>query len=324
MNNYHKTNATFIFIRILLLLTSCTTTEKSEEPLHKKEYKTDITETIDTFEHPQTNQKYKIVHTSQLFERYLDKVKENPSEATLELYQEEIIQPVYKECFENGEYLHMAEALFNSHPDNLAELEIINEKLELRKNEVNELIQESLLKSAELLPSQKDVAICVFPSSNLDSYMFAAGAGKIIITYNKNFMNDIIRVGVAHEYHHSVWTEKHLSNEPMTVLDTLIFEGKAVMFEKTVYPNLDSTPVDSAYNKELWSKIEPDLNKYDLDRSLEIIVGGNDLPWSYGYSEGYKMVKSYLDVNPNLTPEEWTALSSKEIIEKGKYFDHYK
>ncbi len=40
----------------------------------------------------------------------------------------------------------------------------------------------------------------------------------------------------------------------------------------------------------------------------EIILGGNGLPNRYGYSEGYKMVKSYLDLHPNVTPEEWTAL----------------
>jgi uncharacterized protein YjaZ len=140
-----------------------------------------------------------------------------------------------------------------------------------------------------------------------------------------NIIKDgFIKVGVAHEYHHSVWAEKYLSNHSGSVLDNLIFEGKAVMFEKTVYPILDYTPVDLAYNKDLWSKIEPDLNNQDLNRSLEILFGGKDLPWLYGYSEGYKMVKSYLDLNPNQTPEEWTALSTQEIIEKGKYFENYK
>lgn len=76
--------------------------------------------------------------------------------------------------------------------------------------------------------------------------------------------------------------------------------------------------------KELWSKVEPDLNKYDLNRTSEILHGGKGLPKGYGYIEGYKMVKSYLDLHPNVTPEEWTALSSKEIFEKGDYLEHYK
>ena len=319
-----KTSATLILFLILLMLTSCTRTETSEELSNKKEQNTDYTEIMYKFEDPQTKQKFKIIQVSQLFDRYLEKVKRNPSKSTLELYKEEVIQPVYKDCFENGESLYMAEELLNSAPDSLAELELINEELETRNLEMNELIQESLLKSAALLPSQKDTAVCVFPSSRVNMPMLTVGAGKIIIPYTGYYKGDIIKVGVAHEYHHSFWTEKYLSNYSGSVLDNLIFEGKAVMFEKTVYPNLESTPVDLAYDKELWSKIEPDLNKKDLNRAIEILVGGKDLPRSYGYSEGYKIIKSYLDLNPDKTPEEWTGLRTQEIIEKGKYFENYK
>ncbi len=56
----------------------------------------------------------------------------------------------------------------------------------------------------------------------------------------------------------------------------------------------------------------------------EIILVGNGLPNRYGYSEGYKMVKSYLDLHPYVTPKEWTALSAKEIFEKGNYLENYK
>jgi uncharacterized protein YjaZ len=109
----------------------------------------------------------------------------------------------------------------------------------------------------------------------------------------------------------------------VSVLDNLIFEGKAVMFEKLVYPEIIFTPVDLTYNKSYWSKVEPDLDKNDLNRSLEIIMGGKELPMFYGYSEGYKMVKSYLELNPNLTPEKWTRESPKDIFEKGNYLKNY-
>lgn len=312
----------FILLLILVMLTSCT--QKSEEQLlHKKDQNIDYKEIIYTYENPQTNQKFKIVQVSQLFKKYIDKVKENPNNSNLELYKEEIIQPVYKDCFENGEFLHIAEDLLNSAPDNLVALEITSEKLETRKEEINNLILDSLLKSADLLPSQNDIAVCVFPSSSRNMPMLTVGAGKIIIPYGY-YNDESIKVGVAHEYHHSVLAEKYLSTQSGSIIDNLIFEGKAVMFEKTVYPNsYATTTVDLAYNKELWSKIKPDLYKQDLNRSLEILHGGKDLPRAYGYSEGFKMIKSYLDLNPNQTPEEWTALSTQEIIEKGKYFENY-
>lgn len=106
-------------------------------------------------------------------------------------------------------------------------------------------------------------------------------------------------------------------------MDNIVFEGKAVMFEKTVYPDYGYTAKNVTYNKELWSKVEPELHKYDSNSTSDILYGGKGLPKNYGYSEGYKMVKSYLDLHPDQTPEDWTALSAQEIFEEGKYLEHY-
>lgn len=192
-----------------------------------------------------------------------------------------------------------------------------------KKNE--NIIKEALLKSSELLPSENEITVCVFPATNTNKLMTTLGAGKIIVHYNKDYTEDDIRYSMPHEYHHSVWTEKYLRNAPsFTVLDNLIFEGKAVMFNKLVYPDIDSAPIHSTFNKYYWSKIVLDLERVDLNRSSEILAGGNGLPSLYGYGEGYRMVKSYLDLHPNVTPEEWTALSAKEILEEGNYLENYK
>ncbi|KMY30280.1 Zn-dependent protease [Lysinibacillus xylanilyticus] len=328
MKNYQKIIVVLVLISALLTLTSCTQTEKGENQLHEKEQIIDYKEIVFSFEHPQTKQKYKIIHVNQLFYSYIEKVKDNPnlsSSETLELYNKEIIQPIYQDCFENGEYPLMAETLLNTVPKGLTEIEVVSKKMETRKAEINQLINESLLKSADLLPSQSDVAVCVFPSSTNNRTPFTVGAGKIILPLNLNVLDDSIKVTVAHEYHHSVWAEKHFSNNDWaSVLDNIVFEGKAVMFEKSVYPDYGYTPIDMTYNKALWSKVEPDLNKYDNNRTSEILYGGKGLPKGYGYSEGYKMINSYLDLNPDKTPEEWTALSAKEIFEKGNYLENYK
>lgn len=322
-----KIGVTFILGFLLLMLAACTPTEKKESQLHEKEQITDDEEMVFSFEHPQTKQKYKIIHANQLFYPYIEKVKENPNlstSETLELYNKEIIQPIYQDCFENGEYYHMAETLLNTVPNRLTEIQVVSEKMETRKAEINQAIQESLLKSADLLPSQSDVAVCVFPSATNNRIPFAVGAGKIIIPLNLNVLDDGIKSTVAHEYHHSVWAEKYFNKDiGASVLDNIVFEGKAVMFEKTVYPDYGYTAKNVTYNKELWSKVKPDLTKYDSNRTSEVLYGGKGLPENYGYSEGYKMVKSYLDLHPNQTPEDWTALSAQEIFEEGKYLEHY-
>ena len=120
-----------------------------------------------------------------------------------------------------------------------------------------------------------------------------------------------------------MYAEKGLHYNINTVLDNLIFEGKAVMFEKMVYPTLESTPVDPTYDKNFWAEIEKDLDTINSTRSLEILRGGNELPFLYGYSEGYKMIESYLANAPSTSIEKWTSLSTQEIIDKGNYFSHY-
>ncbi|WP_393950599.1 DUF2268 domain-containing putative Zn-dependent protease [Lysinibacillus sp. PWR01] len=241
----------------------------------------------------------------------------------MEIYNEEVIKPVYSACFENGEYPNMADEILNVAPDLLTENQLLSEKID--REETEKIIKEALLKSSDLLPSGNETTVCVFPATNTNTLMTTVGAGKIIVLYNKYYKKDVLRSSMAHEYHHSVWTEKYLRNAPsFTVLDSLIFEGKAFMFEKLVYPDIYYVPIYSTYNKYYWSKIVVDLEKHDLNRAYEIILGGNGLPNRYGYSEGYKMVKSYLDLHPNVTSEEWTALSAKEIFEKGNYLENYK
>nr|WP_246832152.1 MULTISPECIES: DUF2268 domain-containing putative Zn-dependent protease [unclassified Viridibacillus] len=323
MVKYLKIVAVLVLIMTFLTLASCTQSEKSKSELADSNEKQDIDSIVLSFEHPQTNQKYKIVNAYELYQNYKDKVESNPKHSQLEIYNEEVIKPVYSDCFENGEYLHMADPVLNVAPDRLTENQKLSEKID--REETENIIKEALLKSSDLITSENETTVCVFPSTNVNASMITVGVGKIIVLYDKYFNDAVLRAGVAHEYHHSVWTEKYLRKEvPFSVLDTLIFEGKAVKFEKSVYPEIVLSPVDLTYNKVYWSKVALDLEKYDLNRALEIILGGNGLPLYYGYSEGYKMVKSYLDLNPNVTPEEWTALSSKEIFEKGNYLENYK
>jgi hypothetical protein len=320
---------TSILLISFLTLIACEKTEKADQEMSKTQKKIKYESTVVPFEHPQTKQKYKIVNAYKLYQNYIDEVKKHPDTPFLDVYKEEVIDPIYSDCFENGEYLHIADPILkadpnhlNVSPTHLVEIQNLIDKMD--SQQTDDIIKEALIKSSDLLPSEKETIACVLPSTNKYAEMITVGAGKIAVLYNWQYTEDTLRAGVAHEYHHSIWAEKHMDRTtPSSVLDNLIFEGKAVMFEKTVYPNIDFTPVDPAYDKELWSNIEPDLHTYDFNRSIEILMGGKDLPWLYGYSEGYKMVKSYLELNPKLTPTEWTGVSPLEIFEKGKYLEKY-
>jgi hypothetical protein len=318
LSNYFKMAAVAALIGTSLLLASCTEEEKSE-PTDDKPTIESITE---TFEHPETKQKFKIVNAYELYENYGDEVEKNPDQPPLKIYEEEVINPINNACFKGGEYPNIADLAIDVKERSLPKNQALSEKI--NREETENIIKEALFKSADLLPSKKETTVCVLPATDVGPGAVNVGTGKITLLYSKYHTPEGIKALIAHEYHHSVWTEKYQRNDvPFTVLDNLIFEGKAVMFEKAAYPDIDLTPVDLTYQKVYWSEVEGDLEKADLNRSLEIVWGGNGLPTGYGYSEGYKMVKSYLDLYPDTTPEEWTALDSKVIFEKGNYLKNY-
>ena len=79
---------------------------------------------------------------------------------------------------------------------------------------------------------------------------------------------ETLKAGIVHNYHHSVCTEKYLhSSSSYPLLDNIVFEGKAVMFEKIVYPDISLTAVNYTFIKDNWKNVEPDLFQYDSNRA---------------------------------------------------------
>jgi hypothetical protein len=173
------TGPTLFLLLIFLTLISCTQTEKAKnktsDSFEIQEYETIVL----PFEHPQTKQKFKIINAYKLYHTYIEKVKENPNSILLDLYKEEVIEPTYNDCFNNAEYLHMADSILNVAPERFTEIQVLTEKMDSRGTD--KLIREALEKSSNLIPSETETTVCVFPSTNLNIAMVTVGAGKIII-----------------------------------------------------------------------------------------------------------------------------------------------
>ncbi|BCB04016.1 DUF2268 domain-containing putative Zn-dependent protease [Bacillus sp. KH172YL63] len=325
-----KPNVIVIFVLTILVLTLASCDDAAETSRESVKKSIQFEDLVTTFQHPDTQQSFKIIHAYELFQNYIGAVADHPDDPYMEIYQEEVIDPIYEDCFSDGEFLYMADPILKGSPQqlsvgptHLAEIQHLIDDIDTEKTE--NLIRESLLKSSELLPVEMETTVCVLPSKNKQVNMITVGAGKISVLYNPLYTEETLRAGVAHEYHHSFWANRYLDpSAPPTVLDNMIFEGKAVMFEKTVYPDIEMTRIDDAYNKDNWAKIQQHLDKVDVSRSYDIMMGGKGLPWGYGYSEGYKMVESYLERNQDLSPADWTPVHAKEIFEAGQYDDHYR
>jgi hypothetical protein len=267
-------------------------------------------------------QEFEIVHVYQLFDPYFEEAKGLKGEEAAAVYTSSIVDEVADKCYRGGEFEHKTDYLNNPPKNRIA----VQDNLKrMDTGDINKAIKDALIKSSNELPAEGPTTVCVFPTdNNAPAQMITAGAGQIVVLYDRNFTSNILKAGVAHEYHHSVWAEKHYAGESFTVLDDLVFEGKATMFQKLIYPNIELTAVDESFNSNHWSKVQGDLAAEDMKKSQEILNGGkNGLPKFYGYSEGYKMVKSYVDANEGISVEDWTAVPASEIFEDGNYEANY-
>ncbi|PLT29277.1 DUF2268 domain-containing putative Zn-dependent protease [Peribacillus deserti] len=293
----------FIFLVLITWIAGCS--EKKEETL------------IIKFKNKQ--QSFEIIEAYKLYPDYFKAADGQPANKKEELYQSKIIQPVYNSCFKDAEYPYMDDNLINNPPEQTA-------KKTLSSTDSKELIssiKEALMKSSEYLPGKKKTSVCIFPpQENNQDNAVTVGAGKIIYSARPSNSPDRIKTVIAHEYHHSVWTELY-AYPSTSLLDNLVFEGKAVMFEKMVFPNLKGMYVNTAYQTAYWDQIKNDLDNPDLNKSFEVLFGGNGLPLLYGYSEGYKMVENYIKKYKVDNIKTWTKMSAREIFEKGEYEKNY-
>lgn len=90
---------------VVLLTGACT--NKEESKLKGIEFKANGLE-------------FEILETNDLFVHYLEKV--DMTEDAKELYDKEIIQPIYDSCFKEGEYIYMAEGFLTDPPTDLSVL----------------------------------------------------------------------------------------------------------------------------------------------------------------------------------------------------------
>jgi uncharacterized protein YjaZ len=297
----------FFFLIMAVALTGCNNggVEAETEEAVGLEY---------TFE--KDGQEFEIIHVYQLYEAfYAEGLK---GEEATELYTSSILDEVADRCYKGGEFEQKTDYVL-APPKNRIAVQDNLKRMDTRK--INAAIKDSLTKSSnELSLEGSKTTVCVFPTdNNAPATFITAGVGQVVVFFDRNTTDNSLKAGVANKYHHSYWVDNHYNGETLTVLDNLVIEGKGTMFQKLVYPNINVAPVDEAYNKDLWSRIEGELEKEDDKKAQEIFKGGrNGLPSQYGYSESYKMVQSYVDANDGASIEDWTAATSEEILEAHK------
>lgn len=263
------------------------------------------------------SKQFAIITLDTAMKNYMKKANENQMNLE-EIYEETVWKPVWKHCFEKGEYVSIINRLRENPPTNFKRIEKAIEVLET--SDVTQTIKDALIESSRYLEGPPTTNVCVLPSDELEtSAAYTVGSGKILMLYNPYLYksNEELASTVAHEYHHSAWTSKYFDpKKSFTLLDYLIFEGKAVAFQKLLYPNEGDLPVYDEAQSENRKIIQQHLHSTNFTYMQTIMFGGDRFPPVFGYSEGYRIVQTFLDKNPNLSVEEWTAIPPEDMYSK--------
>ncbi|CAG9622478.1 DUF2268 domain-containing putative Zn-dependent protease [Sutcliffiella rhizosphaerae] len=314
-----KVNIIIWNLLLILFLTSCEQGEMQEEVIAEEKEKVGVF----SVQHETGEQNFEIIPLYESLRVYIEKAREAEDPNLHVLYMQNVFTPNWDKCFREGEYLQLMNKYINKPPANLDALERLVDKM--AGANLEQIIKQSLIESAQLL-SGPDTNVCILPyNQNAGGLAVNIGAGKITIFYDDNFYRteEDLAGTVAHEYHHSVWTDRHYTHGYTTLLEYMIFEGRAESFKHRLYPTATTYSITQQQEETSWAKIVDSLDSISLDNQ-KIILGGGEFPRLYGYAAGFNIMQDFLNNNPEVTIDEWTALSPEKILEKSNYVDRFK
>ena len=152
-----------------------------------------------------------------------------------------------------------------------------------------------------------------------------AGSKQILMTIDTSVRTwkEILKYAVAHEFNHSYWTKLNFSKSAhLTLLDYLVFEGRADSYAHLIYPDIQCPWTNALMandEADLWNKIKPNLQSEDGTMMRGVMFGSADYPMWGGYTLGYHIVQSALKNHPELKPEEWASMAPEKILEMSDY-----
>jgi uncharacterized protein YjaZ len=260
---------------------------------------------------------------------YADAIAANPNADRIALWQEKVVDPYWQRCAAGGEYIDYAPPLKTPFADIVS---LRASASALRSSPIESVVRSAVQKSGSALPGPA-TTVCILAADSSWTYLqdmhgvggFTAGTGKVWLTIlPAGDWKDWITHGVAHEYHHSVWTALYYKTNPiLNMADYLVFEGRADSFANIIDPQHHS-PWTNALTRQqertAWRTIERRLQSTDAQLLQGLMFGGAEgVPHWAGYTIGFQIVQSFLKVHPDLTVNQWTAIPANELLKQASY-----
>lgn len=271
-------------------------------------------------------QKFELISAYELFDDY---IKTSKNEST-NFYKKLIFNPIKKEFSENAEYPFFLSNIENPIiPNN----ELINEIEILKNSNLIEIAENALKKISLALPGPATKILFIpanpafrnhYKKYNIGVTAITLGSGKIIVSIDPTFENwkELLPYVLAHEYHHSVWTSRNFETINFSLIEFLIFEGRADSFSSSIYPD-KNIPWTSIISKEqenrVWEIIKPDLDMRGHTICDKVMVGSNEIPFGSGYTIAFNIVQSFKENNPGFSDYDIIDFAPHKVLNMSKY-----
>lgn len=160
----------------------------------------------------------------------------------------------------------------------------------------------------------------------VSGYGATLGSGRIVIAVDptKPDWRAFLSYATAHEYHHSTWISRNWVSADFTLLEYVVFEGRADAFAKSMNPEF-GIPADRYLTRgqesAVWRQIRPTLSQKGSNRINEVMNGSGGIPFGSGYAIGYHIVLAFKQRNPSSTDADLIDMDPRTILEKSGY-DH--
>ncbi len=266
-----------------------------------------------------------------LFARYLRDRSRYPDDATAS--RDLLFSPIAREMIDDrtqAPFMFAAVAVPYA-----ADSTLLREVARFGPSDIAAIVSRSMPAITESLPGPH-TRILVLPASpsmrpyliryHVAGYGVTLGAGKIIVAVDpsQRGWELFLAYAVAHEYHHSAWISKHWVSPNFTLLQYLVFEGRADNFAKSVNPGFE-IPADRYLSEDreraVWDLVRPRLQQTGREPINEVMNGTADIPFGSGYTIGYHIVSAFRRRHPGYADRQVTDVEPAAILDSSGYFE---
>jgi len=244
-----------------------------------------------------------------------------------------IYKPIQHEIIDHAE----AAFLFNTIKVPYETNDQLRNEIELlRSSDLLPIIKESLTKITQELPGP-NTKIIILPASSLSRQTLeknkipisgiTLGSGKIILSIDPTFKNwiDFLPYCIAHEYHHSTWISRIWVSADFSLIEYLVFEGRADLFASEQYCAV-SNPMTNFLTKdqesEIWKLIKNDIFEKGHERINQVMFGTDNIPFGSGYNIGFNIVRLFKEKNTASLTLNLIDMDPEEIFKHSGYEDY--